>query len=93
MAYPNIYSDHIVDAPLGPRQEEVLSWLQGRRPVGETVELRIEDIRRDLGFQFREMVYRCLARLTVKGFIERVSYGDRGDKGSVRVTRRLEDIR
>lgn len=77
-------------APLGYRQEELLSWLQGRQPVGKPVTLSIAEIRHDLRYRRRELIYSALYRLRAKGFVETVTTGNRRDSGSVKVVRRLE---
>lgn len=77
---------------LGPRQEELLSYLTGMAPVGEPFRFAPKHIMKDLGFNNRETTYRLLWRLCDQGCVERVDYGDARWPGRVRVLRRLEAV-
>jgi hypothetical protein len=79
--------------PLGPKQEVLLSWLQGRQPVGQPVRFDMGEILADLPFQSREMAYSALYRLKAKGFVEVIEPGDRRrTPATLRVLRRLEAV-
>lgn len=79
--------------PLGPRQEELLSYLQGLAPVGDMFEFRRAEVATDLGFRTDEILYEALRKLVSKGFVERLHAGHVGEKGRLKVLRRLESLR
>lgn len=56
---------------LGPRQEELLSWLQGIAPVGEEFVFMREHCSADLGFDGSRVIYEHLNRLELMGYIRR----------------------
>jgi hypothetical protein len=73
----------------GPRQEELLSYLQGLAPVGQPIEFRCAQVARDLGLHENGVVYMALRKLIAKGFVERLDGEQSGAKGWLRVRRRL----
>lgn len=75
---------------LGPRQEELLSYLQGLAPVGQPFEFRCATTARDLGLHEHGVVYVALRKLIAKGFVERLECDRSGAKGRLRILRRLE---
>lgn len=77
-------------AVLGPRQEELLSYLQGLAPVGRPFEFRRGEAARDLHLKTDGVLYEALRKLIAKGFVERLRAGQSGVKGKLRVLRRLE---
>lgn len=76
---------------LGPRQEELLSYLQGLAPVGRPFEFRRCEVMRDLGFNAERVLYQALRKLIDKGYVERLCAGHSGGTGKLRVLRRLEN--
>ncbi len=75
---------------LGPRQEELLSWLQGMAPVGVEFVFMREHVGTDLGFGCSRVVYEHLNRLEVMGFIRRAKSSLFPKRKTVTVLRRLE---
>lgn len=82
-----------MQARLGPRQEELLSYLQGLAPVGEMFEFRRAEVAADLGFNAYGILYEALRKLVRKGFVERLHVGQSNAKGTFKVLRRLESVR
>lgn len=75
---------------LGPRQEELLSYLQGLAPVGQPFEFRRGQVAGDLGFNADGVLYEALRKLVARGFVERLGAGQSAARGRLRVLRRLE---
>lgn len=78
-----------MEVPLGPRQEELLSYLQGLAPLGDAFEFRRAQALVDLGFNSDSILYRALRQLIRKGFVQRLGAGQSGPKGRLRVLRHL----
>lgn len=78
-----------MEVPLGPRQEELLSYLQGLAPLGDAFDFRRAQALVDLGFSADGILYRALRKLIRKGFVERLGTGQAGPKGRLRVLRHL----
>lgn len=77
---------------LGPRQEELLSYLQGLAPVGESFVLRRAEAMADLNFSANVVFYRALRKLIHAGCVTRLEVGRSHANGHLRVLRRLEAI-
>lgn len=78
---------------IGPRQEELLSYLQGLAPVGQPFEFRRHETVADLGFGTVRSVYEQIKNLQTKGLIRR-HYGDLFPKRwALVVLVRLEHLR
>lgn len=75
---------------LGPRQEELLSYLQGLAPVGQEFMLRRAEAMADLGFGADVVFYRALRKLIHAGFVSRLGTGRSHVNGRLKVLRRLE---
>lgn len=76
------------------RQAEVLSYLQGLAPVGESLEVPYSWLITDLGFRNRSAVCNMLFQLLDRGFIRRLYASDwHGSIGVWVVLRRLETIK
>lgn len=84
------------DPPLTPAEEVVLSWLQGRAPIGEPVEvnLRYEMSVDLLGDEYASwsLVSIPVSKLIQKGFLELES-DQEGRRRIVRVLRTLEQAK
>lgn len=78
--------------PLGPRQEELLSYLTGLAPVGETIETPIRHVMEDLSFGCRFTFYQRLNALIRNGCVRRIACGARQTTGVLVVLRRLEEM-
>lgn len=74
---------------LGPRQEEVLSYLIGLAPIGTPVEISRRTLMLDLGFNNPQPYYQAMAKLIAYGFIRRIGCGRGGTTGVFVVLRRF----
>ena len=75
---------------IGPRQEELLSYLTGLAPVGETIEVPIKHVMADLNFGCRFTFYQRLNKLIQHRFVRRIACGCNQTTGVLVVLRRLE---
>lgn len=66
---------------LGPRQEELLSYLIGLGPVGTPIEVDAKILMRDLGFSARAPYYVALQRLIARKHVLRLRNGSAGSTG------------
>jgi hypothetical protein len=82
---------------MGPRQEELLSYLQGLAPVGETFEAPIVWPLHDLGFRNRSAVRNLIGKLIAQRCIRRIATSARnystGSMGVLMVLKRVEGLR
>ena len=79
---------------IGEAEEELLSYLTGRAPVGHPFDIWFDEVRSDIGLQCRRHYFDMLQRLERKGLIDRS--GRRRDGVSstrVVVLKRLEELR
>jgi hypothetical protein len=80
------------DEAIGPRQQELLSYLQGLAPVGETIEIPLAWIAADLGFRNRSAIRNLIAKLICHRLIHKVASGQRSSCGLLQVLKRVEDL-
>lgn len=77
---------------LGPRQEELLSYMQGLAPVGEPIEVPIRHVMADLQFRCRATFYQRLNQLIQHRLVRRIACGCNQTTGVLVVLRRLESV-
>ncbi len=73
---------------LGPRQEELLSYLIGLAPVGSTIEVNRKQLLQDLGFSEPKSFYSALNKLIGGKYVKRISPGNAGTTGILVVLKR-----
>jgi hypothetical protein len=75
---------------MGPRQAELLSYLTGLAPVGETIEIPLAWIVKDLRFNTRSAIRNLIADLISRRAIQRIAVGARSSSGVLVVLKRVE---
>lgn len=75
---------------MGPRQAELLSYLTGLAPVGDTIEVPLAWIVKDLGFNTRSAIRNLIADLISHRAIRRIAVGARASSGVLVVLKRVE---
>lgn len=77
---------------IGPRQEELLSYLTGLAPVGEPIEVPLRHVMEDLRFTCKFTYYQRLNKLIQHRLVRRIACGCNQTTGVLVVLRRLEAI-